>query len=141
MEGEWKATQTLKGASTPLGLKYIGGPNGSESIAQESFQEQLRQVNVNVPLHLRFVKTKFGVAEDRLYNTKQRLDGFAGRSVVSSVEYNNVGGSNRASVLALGGSDNGMCAVCFVCVCCAFCILGKRCFSNSNVSTSCMAPV
>jgi hypothetical protein len=46
------------------------------------------------------------VAEDRLFNTRQRLDNFAGRSVVSSVEYANVGGSNRASILAMGGSED-----------------------------------
>lgn len=118
MEGEWKATQTLKGASTPLGLKFVGGPNGSEQIASESFQEQLRQVDIPVNLRLKWIQTKFGVAEDRLYNTRSRLDGFAGRSVVSSVEYNNVGGSNRASVLALGGSDNGTYNCLFVSIWC-----------------------
>lgn len=104
LAGTWDVTQTLVNTSTPLGLKFIGGPNGSLKIAQESFEEQRKQFNIPVHLQLRFVNTKFGVAEDRLFNTKQRLDNFAGRSVVSSVEYANVGGSNRSSVLALGGS-------------------------------------
>jgi hypothetical protein len=68
-------------------------------------REQQKQLNVPVNLRLRWVKTKFGVAEDRLFNTKQRLNSFAGRSVVSTVEYANVGGSNRQSVILLGGSE------------------------------------
>jgi len=106
MNGTWDVTQTLTGSSTPLGLKFIGGPAASETIAAESLKEQQKQLNVPVSLKFRFVKTKFGVAEDRLFNTKQRLNNFAGRSVVSSVEYANVGGSNRASVLALGGLED-----------------------------------
>lgn len=67
--------------------------------------EQRRQIGVPVNLRLRWIDTKFGVAEDRLFNTRSRLDSFAGRSVVASVEYANVGGSNRASVLSLGGAE------------------------------------
>jgi len=106
MNGTWDVTQTLTGSSTPLGLKFIGGPAASLTIAAESFKEQQKQLNVPVLLKLRFIKTKFGVAEDRLFNTKQRLNNFAGRSVVSSVEYANVGSSNRASALSLGGSED-----------------------------------
>ena len=106
LEGEWFATQTLINTSTPLGLKFVGGPNGSESIALESVKEQRKQLDIPVKLKLRYIKTKFGVAEDRLFNTKQRLDAFAGRSVVSSVEYADVGGSNRGSVLMMGGTKD-----------------------------------
>ena len=106
LEGEWDVTQTLNRAEPPLGLKYVGGPSGSEAIAAKSMEEQRQQIGVPVNLRLRWVKTKLGVAEDRLFNTKSRLDSFAGRSVVASVEYANVGGSNRASVLALGGSED-----------------------------------
>ena len=106
LEGEWYATQTLINTSTPLGLKFVGGPNGSESIALESVKEQRKQLDIPVKLKLRYIKTKFGVAEDRLFNTKQRLDSFAGRSVVSSVEYADVGGSNRGSVLMMGGTKD-----------------------------------
>ena len=106
LAGEWEVTQTLRRAETPLGLRFVGGPNGSEAIAAKSMEEQRRQIDVPVKLRLRFVKTKFGVAEDRLFNTKNRLDAFAGRSVVASCEYADVGGSNRKSVLALGGTDD-----------------------------------
>lgn len=105
MEGAWAVTQTLVNVSTPLGLKYVGGPNGLERIAAETMAEASKQVGKPVNLKLRFVGTRWGVAEDRIYNTKQRLDAFAGRSVVSSVEYSNVSGSNRASVLAMGGTE------------------------------------
>lgn len=106
LSGTWDVTQTLVDTSTPLGLKFIGGPNGSLSIAEQTLKEQQKQLNVPVDLQLRYVDTKFGVLEDRLFNTKQRLDNFAGRSVVSSVQYANVGGSNRPSVLAMGGTED-----------------------------------
>jgi len=106
LEGEWKTTQTLIHTSTPLGFKYIGGPNGSESIAQESYNEQLKQLNIPISFRLRYVKTNFGIAEDRIFNTKERLNAFAGRNVVSSVEYADVGASNRSSVLLLGGGKD-----------------------------------
>ena len=106
LAGEWDVLQTLRRAETPLGLKFVGGPNGSEAIATKSMEEQRRQIDVPVNLRLRFKKTKFGVAEDRLFNTKSRLDSFAGRSVVASCEYADVGGSNRKSVLAFGGTDD-----------------------------------
>uniref|UniRef100_A0A7S1Z912 DUF6816 domain-containing protein n=1 Tax=Trieres chinensis TaxID=1514140 RepID=A0A7S1Z912_TRICV len=106
LAGEWDVTQTLVAADTPLGLKYVGGPAGSEQIAAESMKEQRRQIGVPVQLRLRWVKTKFGVAEDRLFNARQRLNSFAGKSVVASVEYSNVGGSNRAGVLAMGGTED-----------------------------------
>ncbi len=106
LSGEWDAIQTMTDTSTPLGLKFVGGPNGSESIASESVKEQKKQINVPVSLKLRYVNTKFGVAEDRLFNTKARLNAFAGRNVVASVEYADVGGSNRASVVMMGGDQD-----------------------------------
>ena len=113
LSGTWDATQTLVQTSTPLGLKYIGGPNGSESIALQSLNEQNKQLNVPVSFKLHYVDTKLGgvklnvgVAEDRSFNTKQRLNAFAGRNVVASVEYADVSGSNRSSVLAMGGNSD-----------------------------------
>jgi len=106
MAGTWDVTQTLVKASTPLGKIYLGGPNGDASIAEKTTAESISKLNVPVHLQLRFLPTKWGVAEDRLFNTRQRLDSFAGRSVVSNVSYNDVGASNRAKVLALGGSEN-----------------------------------
>ena len=104
MAGEWTVTQTLMETSTPLGLKFVGGPNGSERIALETMAEAQKQVGVPVNFTLKFVPTKWGVAEDRIYNTKQRLNAFAGRSVVASVEYANVSTSNRDAILAMGGT-------------------------------------
>jgi len=105
LEGEWEVTQTLVETSTPLGLKFIGGPAASLDIAAKSFEEQRSKIGIPVSLRLRWVKTKWGVCEDRLFNIRQRLDNFAGRKVVASVLYADVGGSNRASVLALGGTE------------------------------------
>ncbi|KAL3792426.1 hypothetical protein HJC23_001544 [Cyclotella cryptica] len=106
LEGEWDAVQTLVSTKTPLGLEYIGGPQGSLDVARESMSEQKKRLNEPVNLKLRFVKTKFGVAEDRRFNMRSRLDSFAGRSVVASVEYADVRESNRASILAAGGSES-----------------------------------
>lgn len=105
LAGEWDVTQTLVDVSTPLGLKFVGGPNGLEDIATATMSEARNNIGKPVSLRLRFLPTKWGVAEDRLFNAKQRLDAFAGRPVVSFVEYANVGGSNRASVLAMGGTE------------------------------------
>jgi len=105
MEGAWDVTQTLISTKTPIGIKFVGGPNGSMDIATKTIAEQTNHVNEKVKLKLRFVNTRFGVAEDRVYNWRSRLDAFAGKSVVASVSYANVRESNRASVLAAGGSE------------------------------------
>jgi hypothetical protein len=105
MAGEWSVAQTLVDASAPLGLKFVGGPNGLESIAVATMAEARARLGIPVTFKLRFVQTKWGVAEDRLYNTKQRLDAFAGRPVVASVEYADVAVSNRGSVIKMGGND------------------------------------
>ena len=105
MEGEWDATQTLVSTKAPLGLKFVGGPNGSLEIAQKTMDEQSKRLNEPVNLKLRFVNTKFGVVEDRAFNLKSRLNNFAGKSVVASVEYADVRESNRASILAAGGTE------------------------------------
>jgi len=104
MEGEWSVVQTLVNVSTPLGIKYLGGPNGIESIATDTLTEVRKQLDKPVYFHLKYRKTKWGVAEDRLFNTRQRLDAFAGRSVVANVQYADVGGSNRPTVLTMGGT-------------------------------------
>ena len=106
MEGEWDVAQTLVSAKAPLGMKFVGGPMGSIDVARMSMDEQNERLNETVTLKLRFVKTKFGVVEDRAYNWRSRLDSFAGRSVVASVGYADVRESNRASVLAAGGSES-----------------------------------
>ena len=105
LQGEWEVTQTLVDTSTPLGLKFVGGPNGSISIAEKTMDQAKSKLNQPVNLKLRYLPTKWGVAEDRLFNNEQRLNAFAEKKVVASVNYADVGGSNRGSVLALGGTD------------------------------------
>lgn len=105
LQGTWAVRQTLVNISTPLGLAYVGGPNGIESIAEKSMAESRQRLGKPVELQLRYLPTKFGVAEDRLFNTQQRLDAFAGRKVVSNINYADVGASNRAAVVAMGGTD------------------------------------
>ena len=106
LQGTWSVTQTLVGTSAPLGLKFLGGPNGDLSIAEKAITETQSRIGVPIQLQLRYIPTKWGVAEDRLFNTQARLNGFAGKAVVASVSYADVGGSNRQSVLALGGTEN-----------------------------------
>jgi hypothetical protein len=104
LAGEWTVTQTLVNVSAPLGLKFMGGPNGVVSIAQATMDQARSKMGEPVELKLRYLPTKWGVAEDRVYNTKQRLNSIAGKTVVASVAYADVGGSNRPSVLAMGGT-------------------------------------
>ena len=105
MEGEWHAKQTLISTKAPLGLKFIGGPQADMEIAKKTMDEQEKRINEEVNLKLRFVDTKFGVVEDRAFNLKSRLNAFAGKEVVASVEYADVKDCNRASVLAAGGKE------------------------------------
>jgi hypothetical protein len=105
LAGEWDVTQTLVETKTPLGLKFLGGPNGNEEIARKANEEANSKLSIPVQLRLRYVQTKWGVAEDRLFNNQQRLNAFARKNVVASVQYADVGGSNRQSVLALGGTS------------------------------------
>lgn len=106
LAGEWDVSQTLADARAPLGVVFLGGPDASSKIGEATMEETRSRVGAPVRLRLRYVRTKWGVAEDRLFNARQRLDAFAGRAVVASVDYADVGGSNRASVLALGGSED-----------------------------------
>lgn len=103
LEGTWDVTQTLTAVKTPLGLSYIGGPMGLESIAEKSLAESQEQIGVPVKLQLKFVKTVKGVAEDRVFNAASRLNAFAGKTVVTAVDYADLGASNRAAILAAGG--------------------------------------
>lgn len=105
LRGNWDVTQTLVDTSAPLGLKFLGGPNGDTPIAEKTMEQTRSKLGVPVKLQLRYVPTKWGVAEDRIFNTQERLNGFAEKKVVASVQYANVGGSNRQSVLSLGGTE------------------------------------
>jgi hypothetical protein len=104
--GDWEVEQTLVSTTAPLGLKFLGGPNADLALAERTMTESRSKIGVPVNLRLRYVPTKWGVAEDRLFNVRSRLDAFAGRAVVASVNYADVGASNRKSVVALGGTDD-----------------------------------
>jgi len=105
MAGSWSTTQTLTRFETPLGLKFVGGPSGNLDVAEKSAAEQRSRVGQPVNLELRYLQTKFSVAEDRLFNSAQRLNAFAGRAVVATADYADVRASNRASVVKQGGTD------------------------------------
>ncbi|KAJ1452859.1 hypothetical protein M885DRAFT_525498 [Pelagophyceae sp. CCMP2097] len=105
MAGDWVVTQTLRNSAAPLGLAFIGGPRASVAVGEATLAEERRRVGVPVVIRLRFLRTKFGVAEDRLFNNRARLDAFAGRPVVASVEYTDTRDSSRAQTRALGGGD------------------------------------
>jgi len=106
LEGDWDATQTLMSTKAPLGLKYIGGPSGDTEIARKTMDEQAKRIGEAVRLKLRFVSTKWGVVEDRAFNLRSRIDAFAGKQVVASVNYADVRESNRESVLKAGGAES-----------------------------------
>lgn len=45
LAGEWDVTQTLVDAQTPLGLKFVGGPNGLIDIAEKTMTEAKSKVS------------------------------------------------------------------------------------------------
>jgi hypothetical protein len=45
LDGYWDVTQTLVDAQTPLGLKFVGGPNGQVDIAEKSMTEAKSKVS------------------------------------------------------------------------------------------------
>ena len=101
LQGTWNLTQTLVSVETPLGLPYAGGPNGVESIAEKSITEARSKLGLPVELQVRYIPSNGLVVEDRLFNTQQRLDTFAGRRVVAQVEYADTRASNRAAFRAV----------------------------------------
>ena len=115
MEGTWDVTQTLINVETPMGLQYAGGPNGLLDIATKSIQESKSQIGKPIYLQLRYIQCQLKatktdtqrqkltrpmvvVLEDRLYNTRQRLNQFAGTTVVANVQYADTKGSNRETM-------------------------------------------
>jgi hypothetical protein len=118
--GTWDVTQILIGCSAPIGLAFAGGPNGIEAIGAASIAESRQRLNQPVRLELRYVQSNIattsgsdsdaeghgGVVEDRIFNALERLDKFAGKSVVAAVEYANTRASNRASMKAVTGRDD-----------------------------------
>ena len=86
LEGTWDVTQTLVSCTAPIGVQFLGGPNGDAGIGAASLAEARSRLNQPVQLQLRYVRNEESiVVEDRIFNTQSRLDAFAGRRVVSSV--------------------------------------------------------
>ena len=101
MAGDWNAVQTLRAFSYPRGKKFLGGPSGMRmDVADATIAEENSKVGKSVgPFPLKFLTIEANgkrfVVEDRRRNLQARLDAFAGRSVVRSVEYVELGGANR----------------------------------------------
>jgi hypothetical protein len=112
--GTWDVTQTLQSVQAPLGLQYLGGPQGNLDIAKQSMMETEKLILQPVQFKLRFVPTVAATSEtgstlaveDRIYNTIQRLNAYAGRPVVASVDYTDTIQSNRAAILKQPGGTN-----------------------------------
>lgn len=125
MAGEWEATTVLRSYAAPLGLKYLAGPSGMQmDIARSTMAKEEERVGKivgpyslkwvivdgdgagkirQVPLDESFRSSRDPgdyrslpfVVEDRAFNTASRLNAFAGKDVVKSVEYVEVGGANK----------------------------------------------
>ena len=106
LAGTWEVTQTLRSTTAPLGLQYLGGPNGDLTIAANTLKEAHAKQNQPVHFQLRYIQTKWGITEDRVFNTRARLNAFANKDVVASVQYADVGSSNRKAIVAQGGTDH-----------------------------------
>jgi len=87
MLGNWQVTAQLTAFSVPQGSKFLGGR--SQEINEKSSAEAAEQIGKEVSYQLRFARLSPGgaVREARLFNTQQRIDGYAGRPVVRGVEY------------------------------------------------------
>lgn len=103
LEGSWDVTQTLVDCSAPLGTAFMGGPNGDDRIGQASLAEARSKINIPVSLRFRFLKDPSNneVVEDRLLNTQQRLDAFAGRAVVASTVYTRDPSTNQNTAVLI----------------------------------------
>mmetsp|Transcript_4505 Transcript_4505/g.10606 ORF Transcript_4505/g.10606 Transcript_4505/m.10606 type:complete len:312 (-) Transcript_4505:182-1117(-) len=102
MGGTWAVTLTLRSFSTPQGTRFLSGPQGNRpDVAAKTVADQQSRIGKAVgPYDLRWVTVnrpdgQVFVVEDRAFNTKARLDAFAGRDVVKRVEYVEIGGANR----------------------------------------------
>jgi hypothetical protein len=108
LEGEWDVTQMLTSCSAPLGPAFMGGPNGDTNIGQASLDEANSKRNIPIYFRLRYIRTDVDAAtsasridEDRPFNTRQRLDAFAGRPVVASTFYTRDPITNRDNTAVL----------------------------------------
>jgi hypothetical protein len=106
LEGEWDVTQTLTSCSAPFGPAFMGGPNGDTNIGQASLDEANAKRNIPISFRLRYRRTDAATSasridEDRPFNTRQRLDAFAGRPVVASTFYTRDPITNRDNTAVL----------------------------------------
>jgi len=100
MQGEWQATSTLTGFEAPLGPKFLAGPSGSRlDVAEATIRQQqskigssigpypLKWLSIHPPFSNSADSKKTYVVEDRAFNTKSRLNAFAGRTVRSCIAF------------------------------------------------------
>lgn len=101
MEGRWRVEQTLQGYAAPLGKPYLA--NGQSAVAEKVLAEQQSQLGKPVTFELRYIRTqRNNIVEDRAFNTRAKLDAFAGRDVVKGVEYVDVPDNTRESAMQGG---------------------------------------
>ena len=81
LSGRWRAEQTLTDFNMPLGVQFIGAAGRPLSEAEASAAQTRAQIGKPVTLELRFNAVAGGAREDRAFNSRSRLDAFAGRSV------------------------------------------------------------
>ena len=105
MEGRWKVEQTLESYAAPLGKPYLA--NGQSAVAEKTLAEQQKQLGKPVTFELRYIRTqRNNIVEDRAFNTRAKLDAFAGRDVVKSVEYVDVPDNTRESAIQGGNGPD-----------------------------------
>ncbi|CAK9105403.1 unnamed protein product [Durusdinium trenchii] len=95
MEGRWRVVQTLEGYAAPMGKQFLA--NGQSAVAEKVLSEQQSQLGKPVSFELRN-----NIVEDRAFNTRAKLNAFAGREVVKSVEYVDVPDNTRESTMQGG---------------------------------------
>ncbi|CAJ1438586.1 unnamed protein product, partial [Effrenium voratum] len=104
MEGRWRVEQTLEGYAAPMGKQFLA--NGRGEVADKVLAEQQSQLGQAVSFELRYIRTqRNNIVEDRAFNTRAKLNAFAGREVVKSVEYVEVPDNTRESALQAGNSE------------------------------------
>jgi hypothetical protein len=101
LAGAWDVTQTLTQVQAPLGVQFL---NPDRATAERSLAEVQSKLGQPVSLQLRYLPTKWGTGEARVFNTASRFNAFAGRNVVAAAEYADVRSSNRDAVQRLGGT-------------------------------------
>ena len=95
LSGRWRAEQTLTEFNLPLGVQFIGAAGRPLSEAEASAAQTRAQIGKPVTLELRFDAVADGARENRAFNSRSRLDAFAGRSV-----------TKRSQACAVAGVDS-----------------------------------